>query len=212
MAKLTPAGQDIVDQLQKLADQMGHLPTQAEFEASEMAKSVPIFRINGLLHGFDKAMKHLTDPAVRDLSAPDAIAMACDFALRNRELLTKTAWARAIRAGEELPPHERLVEASGRTANQLEFLSHQVLVDDGYEPTGAARTNYTKVKPPSHTEREASGKANALRGTRAAPEADDAAVREMAAEERQARKDAGVRQGRIQTSADKAGSEDWLGL
>lgn len=212
MAKLTPTQQQMIDQLQGLADQLGHLPTREEFDASELAQSLPIFRINGLLHGFDKALKHVTDPAVRDLSQADALAMARDWALENRELLTNAAWTRSIRAGVKLPPFERLVEASGRTANQLDFLSHQVLAEAGYEPTGAARTQYAKIKGPSGTEREASTKAKAMRKQRQAPEADDAAVYAQLAAEKAARAAAGLRTGRLQNETDKAGAEDWLGL
>lgn len=211
MAKLTQQGQDIVNQLQTLADELGHIPTKEEFEASEMAKTVPMFRINGLLHGLDKALKHVQDPAIRDLTPDQAIQMVKDFALKNKELVTKTSWARSIREGERLPDHDQLVEVSGRTANQLEFLSHDTLAAAGYEPAGASRTRYAKPKAISSQQIEAKSKAQKLRGEHQGPQADDAAVRELEAQESAARREAGTRNGRYQDSSDKEGAENWLG-
>lgn len=213
MAKLTQAAQDIVTQLQSLADELGHLPSQAEFEASDMAKTVPMFRINGLLHGFDKALKHIEDPRIRDLAPEAAIQMAKDWAVESRELLTKTAWTRSLRAGgaDGKPDYERLVEASGKTSNQLEFVSHEALVEAGFEPVGSSKTRYAKPKVSSATEHEAKAKGIALKGVRQAPQADDALVRELHKQEMEQRKEAGTRTGRYQDGVDKQGSQDWLG-
>jgi hypothetical protein len=211
MAKLTATGQQIVDQLQGLADELGHIPSQAEFEASELSKTLPLWRINSLLHGFDKACKHLIDPVERDLTPEQAVKFVNDWSLKEKELFTKTAWNRSIKAGAGLPSFERVVEASGFTENRLQFIGHETLVNAGYEPTGSARTRYELAKPEGAETAKARTKAASLKGVRTTHE-DDHYVNQLLAEEAKARREAGLRQGKVQTDADRKAAENFLGL
>jgi hypothetical protein len=211
--QLNPAAQQIVGQLQQLADQLGHPPTREDWEAADIEGKAPLWRINSLLHSFEKAVDaHVVDPRERDLSAEQAVALVESWSLENKELLTKTAWERSRRDGNaELPPFERLVEASGHTENRLQFIGHDALAKAGYEPTGKARTRYEKPRPASAEVTNASTRGRALRGVRTHDET-DAKVNQLLAEDAAARREAGVKQGKVQTERDRAGAEDWLGL
>lgn len=209
MAKITPAQQTILDDLQNLANELGHIPSRAEFDASELSARLPMFRINGLLHSFEKAVARLNDPALAALSAEDAQAAVIEWALSSQELPTPTAWKRSISCGADLLAWDVIVAASGLTVNQLQDKAHAALTAKGLSPTGKARTRYAHKVDSAEVRRARTAAPQApIKRTRTA---EDAEVARLLRAESEARAAAGVRQGRLQTSDDRTGSELWIG-
>lgn len=207
MTQASKIQQEILDQLQGLADEIGHIPTRAEFDASPLAKTLPIWRITSLLHSFDKAASRLSDPAIAALDAPSALKMVTNWALQAKELPTPTAWTRWIRSGTALAPWTAVVAASGLSVHQLQDAAHTVLCDAGYVPRGKGGGKY--ARPASSGEISRARKTAAKTEGHGPRSADDAAVNALLREERNARAAADIRQGRIQTAEDRAGSEAW---
>lgn len=209
MATANANQQAILDQLQEWANGLGHLPTRAEFDASDLAKELPIWRISSALHSFDKAVARLTDPAIALLEAGPAIKMIVDWAVESKELPTPTGWKRSIANGARLPHWDAVVAATGLSVNQIQDRAHAVLGALGLVAVGKSKTRYAHRVDSAEMKRarlNAPGVAQKRSRT-----AEDAEIARLMRAEKQARKDAGIRQGRLQTAEDRAASAMWVG-
>ncbi len=209
-AILNETGKQIVQAMQHLADELGHIPSRAEYDASAVATKFPIFRITGLLHSFERVCSYLVDPVIANMTADQATELVVKWALTARELPTHTAWKRSIRNGEQLPTWEQIIEISGLWTAALQDRAHTALANAGYEPTGKAKLRYVKAGNSSSGVREAKA-APMIKAKSREIASDDAAVNELIASEAAARKAASIRQGRFQETGDRVGSELWLG-
>ena len=205
-AKLVGSGITMVAAIQDCANEIGHVPTRAEYEASAHAARMPIFRIIAFFKSFEKAAAHVADPAApAELTADAALDAVRQWATTSCKLPSQAAWTQSIRDGLRLPSWGEIEIATGLGREGLRDIAHAALIAAGLEPgkgglvyRPAGRATQAKVAQAAVSER--------LRPGVREKAADDAIVSRELAEQARLRRQAGVHQGKFQTASDRAGA------
>jgi hypothetical protein len=206
-AKLVGSGQTMVAVLQDCANELGHTPSRAEYEASEHVARMPLFRIISFFKSFEKAVAHVADPSrPAELTADAALDAVRTWAVSSCKLPSPSAWTQSLRTGLDLPKWADVEAATGMDREGLRDAAHAALIAAGYEP-GKGGLSYRPAGRSREAARAHSAAASRVRpGVRERCE-DDTIVRRELAEQARLRKEAGVHQGQFQTESDKAGAE-----
>lgn len=213
MATLVGSGKQIADNIQAVANRLGKLPTAAEYAAQPDA--MQMYRINAFFKSFDKALSHVTDPAPRVLSAAQATRLIERWSISAKQLPSAAAWKQSIKAGLKIASWDEVLAAAGIDRDGAQTLGHNALCNSGLSPIEGGRRYAKKAPAEKAVTREAR---SAVKGVKrrtvsreqlAAERAEDRKINAELAAEAAARREAGIRQGRVQTAADRAGRAAW---
>lgn len=205
-AKLVGAGVGMVAIVQDCANEIGHVPSRAEYEASSHASRMPIFRIISFFKSFEKAAAHVVDPSVpAQLTSDAALDAVRSWATLNGKLPSQAAWTQSIRDGLRQPSWGEIAAATGLGREGLRDVAHAALIAAGME-TGKGGIAYRPAGRAVQAKAAQAAVSARLRPGVRERAGDDNIVNRELAEQARLRREAGVHQSQFQTASDRAGA------